>query len=123
MQPRHILILILALLLLGGSVAVAQDGTTTIVAGQPTEMTAGVVIPYGANDYAPSGEDGPVLAYVDAVIETEAGVEVVGTLLVHDATGWRVVGAWLDPAPSTYADALPGDILSLAMQERLGAGQ
>lgn len=119
MRHRIGLIAIIALSLLGASVVSAQDGTT--VAGQPDELVVVSTIPYGESDYEIAAGDGPVLAYVDAVIETEAGVEVVGTLLVHDRTGWRVAGPWVDPAPSDYAAAIPGDILTLALPEPLGA--
>lgn len=119
MPLRYPLILILALVLFGGPVVLAQETTpgdaTTLRTAETVELV------YGDQVFETTDEYGPVLAYVDQVTETEAGVEVAGTLLVRDETGWRVAGSWLDPAPSAYAGAIPGEVLPLAVPDELGA--
>ena len=109
MSNRWPLVLVL-ILVLGGGAALAQEQA-------PADAPA--AIPYGDQLYEVSAADGPVVAYVDAVIETEAGVEVRGTLVVRDDTGYRIAGQWVDPAPSRFADVVPGTVLVLAEPERL----
>jgi hypothetical protein len=84
---------------------------------EPVIVTA---IQHGGRLDEAGRNDGPVVPWVDIIFETEAGVDVRGTLAVRGRAGYRVAGIFVDPAPSRLA-AMPGQALVLAMPNGLGA--
>jgi hypothetical protein len=88
--------------------------------GEISELAVVTAIQHGDRLDEASRDDGPVVPCVDTIVETEAGVDVRGTLTVRGRTGYRVAGIFVDPAPSRLA-AMPGQALALAMPNGLGA--
>lgn len=114
MHARFGIVIIIALTLAGASVALAQDATTVVVNGQPTELVTLVEVVYGNEVYDIDPRDGPVITIVRELRQTTAGVEVRGIVILRDEIGWRVAGPFVEPAPATLAGTDVDQVLILA---------
>lgn len=104
-----------ATLLIGGTAALAQDGTTTNPSPRVVVPERIIDVQYGTDIFEVAASDGPVVAYVTERNESDAGVEIRGVLVLHDDGGYRVAGEFVDPAPAVYASSRVGDVLVLAL--------
>lgn len=117
-MSRYLPLVVMLVLLFGGTVAVAQDhgdAATVEISGQVSGLTALTEIEYAGTVYQFSEADGTIaVGFVQARTTTTAGSELSVVLFVHDS-GWRSVGVLTGEATGELAAAVAGDVLQLSV--------